>query len=256
MRLAFAVAANLEPDILLLDEVLAVGDLPFQRKCVEFAKNLQHRNATILFVSHNMSSIKTMCDRVIYLRKGSIAYDGPTEKGISMYEEASRLTSFSRRFSDPAEMPIRDTDIRLEDSRQGGERTVFARGESLKIVVAFEARRPIERPNFIVAVVRSDGVICCNYASEADGLDLGRVDGKGRIEITTPPLLLTSDSYRINLIVREAGYGEALCEQTGTTFHVKDDLFDRHFGVFHEPARWRVEPAAPRSQRTATQDEA
>lgn len=256
VRLAFAVAANLEPDILLLDEVLAVGDLPFQRKCVEFAKNLQHRNATILFVSHNMSSIKTMCDRVIYLRKGSIAYDGPTEKGISMYEEDSRLTSFSRRFSDPAEMPIRATDIRLEDSRQGGERTVFARGESLKIVVAFEARRPIERPNFIVAVVRSDGVICCNYASEADGLDLGRVDGKGRIEITTPPLLLTSDSYRINLIVREAGYGEALCEQTGTTFHVKDDLFDRHFGVFHEPARWRVEPAAPRSQRTATQDEA
>jgi len=79
VRLAFAVAAHLEPEILLLDEVLAVGDLTFQRKCMEYAKKLQQRHATILFVSHNMHSIKTMCTRVIYLRKGRIVFDGPTD---------------------------------------------------------------------------------------------------------------------------------------------------------------------------------
>src|SRR5690606_11482751 len=69
VRLAFSVAAHMEPEILLLDEVLAVGDLPFQRKCMEFAKEMQRRDAAIMFVSHNMFSIKTMCERVIYLRR-------------------------------------------------------------------------------------------------------------------------------------------------------------------------------------------
>src|SRR5690349_8690643 len=69
VRLAFAVAAHLDPEILLLDEVLAVGDFAFQRKCMNFARQLEQKGSTILFVSHNMFSIKTMCERVIYLKK-------------------------------------------------------------------------------------------------------------------------------------------------------------------------------------------
>jgi len=82
VRLAFAVAAHLQPEILLIDEVLSVGDLPFQRKCMEFAKGLQQADATILFVSHNMFSIKTMCSRVIYLKQGQVQFDGPTESPV------------------------------------------------------------------------------------------------------------------------------------------------------------------------------
>src|SRR5690606_37825663 len=93
VRLAFSVAAHMEPEILLLDEVLAVGDLPFQRKCMEFAKQMQRRDATIVFVSHNMFSIKTMCERVIYLRRGRVVYDGPTDEGIRLYEEDCRTIS-------------------------------------------------------------------------------------------------------------------------------------------------------------------
>src|SRR6202000_711248 len=72
VRLAFAVAAHFQPDILLLHEVLAVGGLAFQRKCRAFPRELQQRDATILFVSHNMFSIKTMCKRVIYIKSGQI----------------------------------------------------------------------------------------------------------------------------------------------------------------------------------------
>lgn len=256
VRLAFAVAANLEPDILLLDEVLAVGDLPFQRKCVEFAKSLQSRDATILFVSHNMSSIKTMCDRVIYLKKGGIVYDGPADAGIAMYEEDSRLASFSRTFREPSDMPIRITDIRLEKAPDGREASVFTRGERMRIVLTFEAREPIDRPNFIVALVRSDGVVCCNFASETDGFDFGRLQGAGTVQITTPPLSLTADSYRLNLFVRRQGFGETLCEQTGMTMHVSDDLIDRHFGVFHEEADWRIDTVVPQPRCTTSDDEA
>ena len=97
VRLAFAVAAHLEPDILLLDEVLAVGDVAFQRKCIEFAKELQQRDATILFVSHNMFSIKTMCERVIYLSRAASSSTAPPTK-------ASRAT---RRIAGSAHCGLR-----------------------------------------------------------------------------------------------------------------------------------------------------
>src|ERR1700726_1730770 len=91
VRLAFAVAAHLDPDILLLDEVLAVGDFTFQRKCMDFARQLEQKGSSILFVPHNMFSIKAMCDRVIYLKQGQIAYDGPTDEGLKLYESDSKL---------------------------------------------------------------------------------------------------------------------------------------------------------------------
>ena len=91
VRLAFAVAAHLDPEILLLDEVLAVGDVTFQRQCMDFARQLEQKGSTILFVSHNMFSIKTMCQRVIYLKQGQIAYDGPTDEGLRLYESDSKL---------------------------------------------------------------------------------------------------------------------------------------------------------------------
>jgi lipopolysaccharide transport system ATP-binding protein len=75
VRLAFAVAAHLEPDILLIDEVLAVGDLAFQRKCLEHSKRLRDRGGTVLLVSHNMFAIKATCGRAIYLSHGRVESD-------------------------------------------------------------------------------------------------------------------------------------------------------------------------------------
>ena len=84
MRLAFAVAAHLDPDILLIDEVLSVGDLAFQRKCLEYAKRLQESHATVLFVSHNMFAVKALCNRVIYVADGRVQFDGSPEDAIQL----------------------------------------------------------------------------------------------------------------------------------------------------------------------------
>lgn len=88
MRLAFAVAAHLDPDILLMDEVLAVGDLAFQRKCLERVEELTSGDRTLLFVSHSMDAIVRFCDRCIWLDKGRIAKDGPAAEVSSAYVEA------------------------------------------------------------------------------------------------------------------------------------------------------------------------
>jgi len=91
MRLAFSVATEVDPDILVIDEVLAVGDLAFQDKCFDRLKRFRKTGKTILFVSHSMSQIKDHCDRTIVLNRGRLIFDGAPEEGISIYKDATRL---------------------------------------------------------------------------------------------------------------------------------------------------------------------
>jgi len=142
VRLAFAVAAHLEPDILLIDEVLSVGDLAFQRKCMEYAKRLQEQHTTLLFVSHNMFAIKAMCSRVIYIAGGQIRFDGAPEEAIQLYEQESRLDTapWAQQLvgADPSQHPIKLTDIELCDE-DGEARTVFDYGDRMRVRLTFEA---------------------------------------------------------------------------------------------------------------------
>lgn len=91
VRLAFAVASHLEPDILLVDEVLAVGDTRFQKKCIKKMKSIADSGKTILFVSHQMNTIRQLCDRVIVLKEGQVIYDGDVEGGIRIYNSEAYL---------------------------------------------------------------------------------------------------------------------------------------------------------------------
>jgi lipopolysaccharide transport system ATP-binding protein len=253
VRLAFSVAAHLEPDVLLLDEVLSVGDLPFQRKCIEFAKGLQHRQATIVFVSHSMFSIKTMCDRVIYLRHGRVQFDGPTDKGIELYESDCRLGAVSGTSPDDADWPVAITEVALMNDA-GAPQAVFDHGERMRLRIEYEMRRPAPTATFVAAFIRSDGVISCSYSSELDGLALAPGADGGRIELRTPPLALISENYRVEILVRERGRQELLGAHMGATFHVRHPMFDTHFGVFHEAGEWICRAdcpaAAPRNLAT------
>jgi len=250
VRLAFSVAAHLEPDILLLDEVLAVGDLAFQRKCMAFAKDLQKRRATIVFVSHNMFSIKTMCDRVIYLHNGQVRFDGPTEQGIALYEADCRLEAVPWAKAEVGDAPIGVTDVLLADEA-GAPRSVFDHGERMRLRIEFKVLGAVEAPNFIIAFVRSDGVACCCYSTELDGVSVDVSGGAGTIDLLTPPLSLVAELYTIEILVREHGFQKLICAQFGATFHVRDPLLDMNFGVFHEAGEWACRdegrPATPRA---------
>lgn len=248
VRLAFAVAAHLQPEILLIDEVLSVGDLPFQRKCMEFAKGLQQADATILFVSHNMFSIKTMCSRVIYLKQGQVRFDGPTDEGIKHYEEDCSLSTLSWTESKPEEWLIHITDFALFDENNQAKK-VFEYGERMKLRLRYQTRQVVENPNFIIAFVRSDGVACCNYSSEVDDVLIDQVNGEGVIELLTPPLKLVAELYTIHIIVRKIGFQELLCAQIGSTFHIRHELFNTHFGVFHDSATWALDSEESRCLR-------
>jgi lipopolysaccharide transport system ATP-binding protein len=247
VRLAFAVAAHLDPDILLLDEVLAVGDFAFQRKCMNFARSLEKKGSTILFVSHNMFSIKTMCERVIYLKKGKVVYDGPTDEGLRIYEADSRLKDAAWFDDDEANASITITDVKVTDD-QGREQGVFDHGQRMRVKIAYKTTRPVEQPDFRVGVNRSDDVHCSTFSTIADQVEIPVVSGEGVLELRMPPLALVSDLYSLTVSVRERGYGRILCAQIGGHFHVRHPVFASNaFGIYHEPGQWILPNTAVRA---------
>jgi lipopolysaccharide transport system ATP-binding protein len=245
VRLAFAVAAHLDPDILLLDEVLAVGDATFQQKCMDFARQLEHKGSTILFVSHNMFSIKTMCPRVIYLKHGRIVFDGATDEGLRLYESDSKLGQ-APWFHPPKDPPLVITNVELY-GEHGEPKTMFDFGERIRVRICYRAFRPVEGPHFLCAIKRSDQILCCNFSSYYDKVNFPRIFGDGAVELLTPPLKIVSDRYHFNIAVRERGLQELVAGQIGASFHVRNEIFEASiFGVFHESAQWRVvDPITP-----------
>jgi lipopolysaccharide transport system ATP-binding protein len=242
MRLAFAVAAHLNPDILLVDEVLSVGDLAFQRKCLAYAKTLQKNNATVLFVSHNMFTVTAMCDRVIYLSDGHVRFDGASEEVIGLYEKENHLNGTAQlptgSNGHASQQPIAITDLALLDEA-GNPRRAFDYGERLRIRLRFETTQPVKNPNFVVALIRSDNVACCNYSSAVDGGDIPDLCGSGTVEVLTPPLKLISELYSIHVLVWDREFQRLYSsQQTGVSLQVRHPLFTTHFGVFHEPGQW------------------
>ena len=134
VRLAFAVAAHLEPEILLVDEVLAVGDARFQRKCLNKMQDVGKHGRTVLFVSHNMSAIGSLCNRAILLNKGKKIQDGPSHQVVSGYYKSGFETSAVREWADPLSAP-------------GGSvarlRAVRVRGQGGLVSEAHDIRRSI-----------------------------------------------------------------------------------------------------------------
>ena len=243
VRLAFAVAAHLNPDILLLDEVLAVGDYSFQKKCIDFAKSLERSGATILFVSHNMFSIKSMCPRVIYLRKGQVVFDGPTDAGLRLYTEDNRLAQ-SHWFQGDGleEPPLVVTDIAVTDEA-GYAKSLFNFGDRMRVRIRYRCTRRIERPDLRIGVNRADEVHCCSYSTHADNVEVPFLEGEGAVELVTPPLRLVADMYTTTIAVRERGH--QIASQLGESFHIRHPVFQASaYGVFQEGGQWRIEPQA------------
>jgi lipopolysaccharide transport system ATP-binding protein len=134
LRLAFAVAAHLEPEILLVDEVLAVGDARFQKKCLNKMQDVGQQGRTVLFVSHNMPAITRLCERVILLDEGKVKADGPPHQVVSIYLDSGLGVTAAREWPDPAKAP-------------GGEvarlHAVRVRAQDGRIVDTVDVRQPI-----------------------------------------------------------------------------------------------------------------
>jgi lipopolysaccharide transport system ATP-binding protein len=120
----------------------------------------------------------------------------------------------------------------------GQPRTMFDHGERMRVRFSYEAREPVRHPNFVVALIRSDNVNCCDYSTALDGFAVPPIAGPGHIEVVTPPLKLIADQYTIHIVVWDTKFQRLYCAQIGKSFHVRHQVLSTAFGVFHESAEW------------------
>jgi lipopolysaccharide transport system ATP-binding protein len=199
VRLGFAVAAQLNPDIFLVDEILAVGDVAFRMKCFQHFRNIKDAGKTIVVVSHNMIDINRVCDRVVVIDAGKKIFDGNVSVGIGTYEELllKRGDLNEQRVPDAAAWIER---IELIDS-QGRHRNDFMTGEDLIAEVTMSAVRRVSNARLIVHVVTPTLGTLGSFASPHNGFGFD-IEPPGvviRFRICNIPLLIGSYSLRLSL---------------------------------------------------------
>jgi lipopolysaccharide transport system ATP-binding protein len=208
VRLAFAVAAHLEPEILIVDEVLSVGDSAFQKKCMGKMNDVLHEGRTIVFVSHSMSSISALCGRVLVMEQGRLTFDGPTTEGISHYSRAGSLTSAVDLASvenrqGPTEFS-RILSLSLLDGA-GHPCDHFSMGDAMIIEIELECSQRICPAEVGVALENVFAVTMHHFVSTWEGLELDLEPGRHRFRVTVPQVLVYPGTYSLTPWVKRHG---------------------------------------------------
>jgi homopolymeric O-antigen transport system ATP-binding protein len=200
MRLAFAVAAHLEPEILIVDEVLAVGDMAFQRKCLGKMEEVAGGGRTVLFVSHNMAAITSLCGRAYLLKSGSIARDGDARQVAQFYADdlaALQSVPLGEREDRGGDGTAKIVSLRIENADAPGPITC---GSRLKLELGYESTGggPLQSLRFVVTVCNSDGANIFRLDSYAEGGLPDVLPTNGTVRCTTEPVALTPGLCLVN----------------------------------------------------------
>jgi ABC-type polysaccharide/polyol phosphate transport system ATPase subunit len=285
MRLGFAVAIHVDPDVLLIDEVLAVGDEAFTRKCLDKIAEFHRRGKTILFVTHSLGLVEKMCDDALWLRHGRAADQGDPKRVVDAYltyvaggEEAALLQSqpaaTSALATTPGELTSqaapgeaatttgyrpgrwgrRDIEIRavrLLDTR-GRERHVFVPGETVTFALSVHAREPVEDFVFGAGIYSAEGICVYGTNTEIEGFTPRRVVGDAEVRIALEGLSLVEGTYLVDVAAHRRD-GTPYDYLRGLhTFRVKSHLKD--VGLYRPLHRWsfaggaEIVPPEPRRE--------
>lgn len=215
VRLGFAVAVNMDPDILLVDEVLAVGDELFQRKCLDRVKQFQHEGRTIVFVTHSVDLVRQICDRVAVLDNGEMVACGVPGEAVRSYrehlqkhqreEEASTAASRGEGKPPVDEDPWRDSPIRITgvsfEYPGGDSASYLVSGQPLVIHVGYRATRSVDDVVGGLAIYSPDGANLYGTNTDLLEVDLGELGGEGEIEFRIANVPLLDGTYPIIVVL-------------------------------------------------------
>jgi lipopolysaccharide transport system ATP-binding protein len=257
VRLGFAVAAHMEPDILLVDEVLAVGDAEFQVKCLQRIQELKRQGTTCLFISHDLTAVERLCDSAVLLEAGTIAATGlPTDvvasyhRRLAMWDPASGVTSID---SPKSGVALTNLTLRNPDEPQA---ISFRTGAPLTLTLRYAVARPVSNVEFELRYYSADGntrIAAPRTGEGGESLDL--TPPGGVLEFTCAALPLKPGSYSIGAVLRDMATSMILAWWDGETrLYVQTGPVTD--GQVHIPHSWRVihagEVAAVASPAVAT----
>jgi len=263
MRLGFAVAIHVEPDVLLIDEVLAVGDESFTRKCLDKISEFRRRGRTILFVTHSLGLVEKMCDDVLWLRHGRAADRGDPKRVVDAYltyvaggeeallrsQRASAEASPLAEEADPLASPLAGgyrpgrwggreveiTAVRFRDGK-GRERHVFAPGETMSVVLAVNAVEPVVDFVFGLGLFTADGTSVWGTNTDLEDFSPRTLEGKGEVLIRLDDLRLVEGTYFLDVAAHRADGTPYDYHRGLYSIRIKSRVKD--VGVYRPAHRW------------------
>jgi ABC-type polysaccharide/polyol phosphate transport system ATPase subunit len=244
VRLGFSIAAHLEPDILLLDEVLAVGDAAFQSKCIDRINELHRQGRTIVFISHDVGAVERLCDRVILLKQGQVMATGTAADVIAAYQDTPSEPHAGADAILSREAQI--TSVTCHDV-SGEPAVVFRTGSSATLRLAYVVHRPVPDAVFEIylysVVNRFSGLWCQITTASRDGLGISLERGAGTVEFEVDEIGLQPGMYYVSatIVHTDQAIGTGIDSQTEClTLRIDQGRFIQ--GTFYMPHRWHLTP--------------
>lgn len=257
VRLGFAVASCIEPDILLVDEVLAVGDASFRQKCIERIKTLLNNGTSLIFVSHDMGLVRAVCERAIYIDHGQVQNTGTSGEIIDIYNQVldrQRIEKMNRAdgSADDVEGGVEVTKVEALGADGEPVREIYG-DEPIEIRVKYTAYKNLGKSNAIILIYRSDGLMCANMRSYLDGYPMTIEKGEGEYSVKLNPLQLFGGTYYAITWIMNADDSDGIAYGASEWFEVRNRVPGReaHIAVYEPNRTWvqNAHAAIPQSSR-------
>jgi lipopolysaccharide transport system ATP-binding protein len=261
MRLAFAVSAYINPEILLIDEILAVGDISFQSKCLDRIDQFKKDGCAIILVSHDTSLVGKLCNEVLWLREGRVRAHGLAEAVIREYiaemrhETERRTPKYELVKTTPSGIELRmnenrfgSQEVQIMDVRLLSDANLLASeigsGEPLKIEILYRATRPVKAPIFGISITKEDGFVCYDTSTAAAGMELPVVHGTGKITLICERLDLIGGKYFIDVGVYKSDWSYAY-DYHWHVYPINVTLSNGEKGILRPPHHWQMDGEIP-----------
>ncbi len=243
LRLAFAVAIHVQADILLIDEVFAVGDARFQQKCLERIHDLQRNGVTMLFVSHSAEITRQLCDQALWIEDGrAVAFDDADSVVTAYMEQLSSLNARQNAEKSIHRWGTREIEItRVEFlDREGQACHRFHTGETFTARLHYFAHQRVERPTFGIAIHRDDDTHINGPNTRLDGYDIPWVDGAGYVDYRVECLNLLPGAYELSVAVydHEAQHPFDHQHRLHPFWVTPSPIVREQYGTVYFPAQW------------------
>ncbi len=238
VRLGFAIAAHLDPDILLLDEVLAVGDVAFQAKCLDRIAELRKDGRTIIFISHDLAAVQQLCNRALLLNHGCIIGDASPRQIVDQYQQLAFADEATALDQSEETRLAECTSISFCSPEPGG---TIRTGHSMTARLGYRASKPLRDVVFRISIYWPSGYLCAQLTTESSG-GLHIEPGAGAVEFHCPMLAVVPGLYRVDLAIEENG-GEIDTKQRCATLRVEPGRIVH--GDFYIESTWKITPALP-----------
>ena len=243
VRLAFSTAIQTDPDILLVDEVLAVGDMDFQKKCFEVFERYKKDNVTIIFVSHDLAAVRRFCDKTLLLSNGRQVEFGGTNGVIDkyIYKEEHQINQIGEKKTRWGNKRIEILGVKFID-KNGKESDKFLSGDPFLARIYYEAHEPITSPIFGIVFYNQE-TYCYGTTTKFKKIDMGQVIGKGHVDFFLERLPLLDGTFQVTVALAPSDYKFA--------FDFHDRLYsfqvlrvNEDLGLFDMDGKWSWEKYA------------